>query len=326
MITDISQRLAIAVVGGGEGATKAITALSSFPLLDLKAVVCEPQELGGLIESSRRVTKYRDVLDRSDIKAVYIATPNGTHIPLALKAIQAGKHVLIEKPLGLSIRDVDQLRAYEDRGILIAVAFKKRFGAGFQHLYRTYSTTSSRANACFRWHIPPPHSSWHYDSKISGGGVIMDLGSHVFDLLECLLGSICGVDTQVQMSDRARDIEDEACITLQFKSGSKGCVELSWTSKIACQQLSLQFEDTEISFRRVTRRQDVVSHRSPEGLSEYTFDPSSEYEGLFKQFCNAIWTGDSSVPTLQAGLRNHVILEAVYKSAKDGRPVYVYEE
>lgn len=318
----MAKSLAIAVVGGGEAATKAITALMKFPLLELKAVVCAPRELKELIETSLRVATYQNALNRPDVEAVYIATPNSTHVPLAISAIQAGKHVLIEKPLGASLQDASQLLNYKSRGLLIAVAFKKRFGAGIQYLRRLLNVTGLPHNIDVKWRILQPQSNWRFDLKVSGGGVIMDLGSHVFDLLEYLFGGIKEIDAKTHISDKAIDIEDVAYVNLRFQSGCRAFVDLSLSSGILCQQMSLGFSTGELLIERIGH-QDFLRLRLPDSASELIFDPKSEYEGLLKEFCDTIWNGNGNVPTLEAGIRNHIILEAAYKSATDGHQVCV---
>jgi predicted dehydrogenase len=263
------------------------------------------------------------MLDQPEIEALYIATPNSTHIPIALSAIEAGKHVLIEKPLGLSLNNASQLCEYDGRGIEIAVAFKKRFGSAVQYMRQILDTSYLQSRVFYKWHISKPPSGWRYDSKISGGGVVMDLGSHIFDLFEYLFGSIEEVEAWVSMSNKAADIEDTARISLRFRSGTEGLVDLSWTSEATCQQLGVKLGGGDVTVERVSPHQDILSIYNPSETLEYRFDPASEYEGLLSEFCDMIMTGSGNIPTLDVGLRNQVVIEAVYKSAAECCPVLI---
>src|SRR3989442_1136272 len=128
-----AQHLSLGLVGGGSAARRLVDAAVNIDSANIRAVVCKPGELTDSIPCEDRIPSYALLLRRNDINAVYLATPVHTHIPLALEAVHAGKHVLIEKPLALSLCDLRRLELASDR-LVVGTAFKKRFGAGIEYL------------------------------------------------------------------------------------------------------------------------------------------------------------------------------------------------
>lgn len=318
-----SSKMTIAIIGGGEAATKAISAIQDLPLFDIRNVVCQPEELCGLIKSSHRVSNIADVLINPDIEAIYIATPNNTHIPIAIDNILAGKHTLIEKPLSLSIHDGIPILDYENKGPVIAVAFKKRFTVGIQYFYELSDKYQLTTNVNFLWHITPPPLSWRHDLGKSGGGVIMDLGSHAFDILEYHFGNIHQVSAKIQMCKDAEDIDEEAHISLLFESGREGTISLSWRAIERRLEISTYVGKDKVVYERIANSYDIVRSYISGSSTKKLFDPKSEYWGLFKEFYQAVRFNSGLVPTIKDGLRNQIIIDAVYQSAQTNNPVTI---
>src|SRR5262245_21572654 len=114
-----ARRVQVAVVGCGYWGPNLIRNFASAPTTEM-AVICDrdPQRLArvaGLCPQAERVEDFREVLADPNVDAIAIATPVGTHFSLATAALEAGKHVLIEKPLAASTREAEQLVALADK-------------------------------------------------------------------------------------------------------------------------------------------------------------------------------------------------------------------
>jgi predicted dehydrogenase len=318
--------LCLGVVGGGEGATKLISSLKDHRAIHISSVACRSDELARIIDPSNRTDSYELMLKRGDIDAVYIATPNNTHIELALRALDAGKHVIVEKPLSHSIDDAQRFmqlpRAHSEN--VVAVAFKKRYGYSSRYILEAISNTDKRVKISYKWYLPAPLMNWKYDISVSGGGIIMDLGSHILDLFEHIAGKISSVQARIKMSTHFPDIEDFAEINVCFHSGSTGEIELSWLSKIEHQTLTVSINSRHLNWARTKingKSTDIFTDTQANMRRE--FNPADEYKNFLNCFHKRVYNGIGAIPSIESGLRNLQIINAAYRSAKSGRPVEI---
>lgn len=184
--------------------------------------------------SPRRIfADYRDMLQDSSIEAVIIATPSGMHARMGLDVLDAGKHVLIEKPLTLNTQDAQNL---------ISKAQEVNKSIGTVHPNRYYETSQmlksvidegrlgrlSHGAATLRWNRSQAYfdqSPWR-KTRDMDGGILFNQAWHALDLLLWLVGSpVCQV--QGMATTRFHDIETEdvALGTLQFENGALGLIE-----------------------------------------------------------------------------------------------------
>ncbi len=317
--------ISLAIVGGGEAARKTISALQGFPKIAINSVVCEEEELSGCIADEQRVSSLHSALTRPDIQAVYVATPNTTLIPIALQALLAGKHVLIEKPLAASLDETDLLRAYTAERPIIGVAFKKRFG-DWLACFKPRLIDDGCYDVTVTWHIQPPGTSWRYEAAISGGGVIPDLGSHLFDLLENILGEIVRLRARATYGEKGKSVDTSANIALEFANGSRARVTIGWTGQARDLGLTMSCKEHTVSYSRGALGKDLVSFSSPGVERAWEFDPGSEYRGLFTQLQLAILGEPHALPTCEDGKRNLSIIDAAYLSSKTGASVSCLRE
>ena len=209
--------LRIAVIGSGAFAEAChIPGLQSHHCAEVVALCGQRYESTRLLAQRMNVPEvyidHEELLSRADIDAVTIATPNVVHARIAQAALRTGKHVFCEKPLAMNVREVlDMVRAAEDSGKIHQVAFTYRYLHGVQELkYRV-----------MRGDIGDPHflrmqfDTWqglHPNSKIgfrdkialAGGGILYDLGSHLFDLARFVLGPIEEVTGFTKLVPRLR--------------------------------------------------------------------------------------------------------------------------
>jgi predicted dehydrogenase len=178
---------------------------------------------------------------RDDIDAVVIATPNDTHRPIAMAAAQSGKHVMCEKPLGLSAAEVRSMyEAARDAGIVHMTAFTYRFAPAMKYLRHLVKTGALGTPRHFRSQrfLDWPETSWgwrQYRSR-AGAGDLFDMTIHRIDFAIDLLGPIarvCGAVARFAPRDRASDgrpcnpsdVDDWSCLIGEFASGATGVWE-----------------------------------------------------------------------------------------------------
>ena len=189
------------------------------------------QRRGGARSSAPRPCGSVEELLAADVDAVYIATPPNVHREQALACAAAGKHVLCEKPLGLTVADAEaMIAACQQAGVRLGTAFMMRFHA--QHQAALQLIREGRlgkpvfARAQLSCWYPPMPGAWRQDPGQGGGGSLMDMGGHCIDLLEMFFGPVRSRELlHATARSTATPSEDSAVATLQFANGALGMVD-----------------------------------------------------------------------------------------------------
>ncbi len=166
----------------------------------------------------------------TDCDAVYIATPANLHRGQVERAAKAGKHILCEKPLGMTPDEGEQILAVcKENGVKLGTGFMMRFHAQHQAALelvrdgRLGTLVYGRAQlSC--WYPPIP-GAWRQDPESGGGGSLMDMGGHCIDLLEMYFGPVAKVSCLTGNLVQDYASEDTAIVALEFESGAKGSVD-----------------------------------------------------------------------------------------------------
>jgi Predicted dehydrogenases and related proteins len=228
--------LKVGLIGAGNIAGAHLLAYKQFPeQLQLKAI-CDVLEENAQARAREMDIQaiYSDPLKmirEADIEAVDICVPPDQHAELAILAAEAGKHVLVEKPMACSLEDCKRmLAAAQENAVTLMVAQDQRYTPSYQGLRRLIQQGElgtiravrfdSMQNA--RFIGAPGH--WTFDGKRAGGGIVMSVAIHRFDLLRFLLGEIKRVSALSRTTNPSfiNGAEDFACGLLEFESGAIG--------------------------------------------------------------------------------------------------------
>ena len=181
-------------------------------------------------------TDYRDMLRDPAIEMVSISAPNHLHARITIEAARAGKHVVCEKPLCLTLEEADaMIGACKEAGVLLLYAEELFFAPKYVKAKQMVDE-----GAFGRVHLVKqsekhsgPHADWFWDVEQSGGGALMDLGCHGIAFCWWLLGkpSVKSVYAQLatQVHANRTQGDDEALTIIEFDGGAIGVVENSWT-------------------------------------------------------------------------------------------------
>jgi len=196
------------------------------------------QKLADRYGIPRVFTDYREMLKQADIELVTITAPNALHAPMTIDAANAGKHVLCEKPLCMTLEEADQMiDTCKRQGVLLMYAeelfftpkYKKAKEMADQGAFgRLYLVKQSEKHF-------GPHSPWFWDVNLSGGGALMDLGCHGIAFCYWFLNRpriksvYCQMGTYVH-GDKTRAEDDCLCI-LEFENNAVGLIEDSWARR-----------------------------------------------------------------------------------------------
>ena len=181
-------------------------------------------------------TDYRKMLEYSGLDVVNICTPSGMHAEMGIAAAQAGKHVIVEKPMALSLKDADDLiEACDESGVKLAVCFQNRFNPPVQKLRRALEEGRfgklTHASAIVRWFRPQDYydqAPWR-GTRAMDGGCLMNQSIHNIDLLQWMMGPVESVFGYTATNLRKIECEDVGVAVLKFKNGALGVIEASTT-------------------------------------------------------------------------------------------------
>jgi myo-inositol 2-dehydrogenase / D-chiro-inositol 1-dehydrogenase len=235
----------IGLVGSGFVSAIHHDALLAVPGARVMAVASPTPGRAERFAAERKIpqhfTDFRALLDLKEIDLVVLGLPNDLHCEAALAAAQAGKHVVVEKPMALNLAECDQMiAACERAGVILGYAEEICFAPKYVRLKRLIDE-----GALGKVHLVKqsekhdgPHAGWFYNTRRSGGGVTFDMGCHAIEFFRWLLGGssesgkaeIKSVFAQMgtYVHGDKTDGDDEAVLLLTFDGGEIGLAEESW--------------------------------------------------------------------------------------------------
>jgi predicted dehydrogenase len=224
-----------ALVGAGNIAKIYAAAFAAIPDAAV-TVVCNRTEATGRALAAQCgadwTPDFRDAVTRADVDAVVVATPSGTHADVAVAAAQAGKHLLVEKPLDITLTRVDSIiRAAEQAGVVLACVFPLRFAAG--PLRAKAALEAGRlgrltlADVYVKWYRSQEYYdvSWRGNWALDGGGALMNQAIHNIDLIQWLAGPVSSVIGRTATLAHRMETEDTASAVLTFANGALGVIQ-----------------------------------------------------------------------------------------------------
>lgn len=188
---------------------------------------------------------YDDLMKNVNVDAVIIALPTHLHVDCALRAAEAKKHIFIEKPIAVNVPDAKKIvKSAQKNGVSLMIGYPLRFDPLFTSVKRQIESGElGDVETAFASYIssgpffhratgyaPVPVPEWWFDPRASGGGVLMDLGCHLINLLRWYFGEI----TDVKSSLRHRfnlELEDSAVCLASFGKRTKAVLNVGWFSQ-----------------------------------------------------------------------------------------------
>ncbi len=272
---------------------------------------------------------YRDMF--ASVDAITVATPTGTHFKIAMDAILAGKHVLVEKPICPSLEDSEKLvKAAEDAGIVLAVGQIERHNPVVkfaresieQGRFGDIVSISARRVSTF-------------PGRISDVGVLLDLGIHDIDVIRYLAQS--PVKSVYALGGKRQNdkFEDHANILLEFESGIFGFVEVNWLTPMKVRKLSITCLENYVELDYIKQSADVSSSQvsgtlDTNDLYRLPIEFDIRHVSLKKQeplrnehedFIRAIETNTQPLISGRDGMETLRACKAALESIKEGKRI-----
>lgn len=311
-------------------------------ICDRNVSVMEEKALQFQLGEVPRYTDYRQMLEKEKPDLAAIATESGSHASIALDCIHAGCHLIIEKPMALSLADADNIiAAAAEKGVKVCVSHQNRFNKSVQKIREAleqnrfgrlfYGTAHIRwcrdqaYYSCAKW-----RGTWEQD-----GGALMNQCIHNIDLLRWMMGD--EAEEVYGMTDRLNhpyiEAEDFGAALIKFKNGSYGIVEgtTDLYPKNLEETLYLFGEKGTVkaggqSVNRIEEWKFSDALDAPESVTaEFAENPPNVYgfghAPLYADVIDAIKHDREPYVNAQAGRRALELVLAIYKSAAEGRPV-----
>jgi predicted dehydrogenase len=214
---------------------------------------------------------WRELIADGEVDAVYVATPVNLHAEQAVAALDAGKHVLCEKPMALSVAECDRMiDAARAGGVKLGVAYYRHFYPVVARIKEILAAGEigravlAQVNAFERFNPAPNHPRrWFVEKAQAGGGPMMDFGCHRIEVLMNLLGSVTSVHGFTASVLFEREVEDTAAALFQFSGGARGT--LTVTHAAATSQDTLDIFGSDGSLHVAVLNRGEVRVKTPDG-------------------------------------------------------------
>jgi predicted dehydrogenase len=264
----------------------------------------------------RTTTDWRELAADPGVDAVVIGTPNALHAPQAVAFLEAGKHVLVEKPMARNLGEADAMLAAAGRSgarLMVAhcwrfhddvLALRARVAAG--ELGEVVKTRGYGVHAGWG------PSGWFTDPELAGGGALVDMGVHAIDTTRFLLGDPLPSRVLATVATRYGDyaVDDEAIVLVSWSNGTNSIVESGWWQP----HLGGLEADTEVygtaGYARVWDRTEL-----PQG---YQHCSQPMYSAQMAEFVEALSAGRQPRPSGEDGRVVLEVVERAYAAAREG--------
>jgi predicted dehydrogenase len=314
---------------------------------------------------------YHELVARPDIDVIDCCTPNASHEPIIAAAAAAGKHIYCEKPLSMGVDDGARiLAAVRAAGVKTHLTYNVRYYPAIQRAKQLIEAGFLGRVFSFRGRYyrssyidPKKPTSWRLQKAESGGGALLDLGSHVLDLIYMLMGEFGSVQAALDTLIKERpvsagssemtpvDVDDIALIHARLADGTLGLVEISRMGtgltneliiEIYGEQGSLRFDASDPSWLEVYdvrdpgsplggmrgfRRLETVQRYDGAKIPDWTMPPDfvRTHAECQYQFLQSVSDGRPSRPDFADGLHVQAVMAAAAQSSAEGRWVNVRE-
>ena len=344
--------LRFAVIGAGVIGAVHCDALSRLPEVARLVVVVDKDATKAKTMATGYGADHTDdlaaVLDRADVDAVIVCTPSGLHADIAVAALDAGKHVVIEKPIDITLEAADRIIAAEQRsGRTVTVISQHRFDRSTEKVLESVRngtlgtiTSAVASHAWWRGQTYYDSGDWRGTWALDGGGATMNQTVHTINLLVTMVGVPVEVFAYTACLAHERiEVEDTAVAVVRFASGALGIIHgttaaypgLDASLRVFGSKGSAVISDDQLVFlHESVGEPKEIAMSDKTGVNQVTDDFRLGPEDLglgrahrlqLADFVEAVRTGGTPrITTAEARTSLSVIL-AMYESARTGLPV-----
>jgi predicted dehydrogenase len=334
------KKTGFAVVGLGKIAEGSVLpAFRNCKQAKLVAVVSRDKKKAARFARRFKATDYYQneefdtCLKNPAISAVFIATPNGEHAEFTIRAANAGKHVLCEKPLAATKeQSAAMVEACRKNGVLLMTAYRKHFEPSTLYLKQLIQKGAlgriDMVHSAFsEFFVPGTTQPWLVDARLAGGGPLMDLGVYCVNTCRWLLEEDPReVMAQLWLNDKSRfrEVEEGISFRMKFASG----IVLHGSSTYSAVSSSFIFIQGSKGWALLTPAFPFDEERNLSGkiggrAFSRKFKIIDEFALELDEFASAIQQNKAIAPDGVQGHRDMLIIDAIYDAARTGRPANI---
>lgn len=341
--------LKVGVIGGGSISEYHLKPYFDNPNVEIVAI-CDSNErrlhaLGKKYFVNNLYLKVSEFLANEEIDAISICTWNNSHAEIAIQALQQNKHVLLEKPLSLTLDEAYAVEAaVKESKKILQVGYVRRFATNVGVLKKFIDAGElgeiyyAKASCIRRLGNP---GGWFSDIKKSGGGPLIDLGTHMIDLCWYLMGkpkpvSVSG-NTYKKLGNRSHienlsfykaadynaehnDVEDLANALIRFENGASLFVDVSFTLHAKQDEVSVKLygenggAEVEPELAIIKEQHETIINITPQ-IDMLSFDFAGSFINEINHFVECCLNNVQPISTVKDGVEVAKMLAAIYESA-----------
>lgn len=316
------------IIGCGDVARKRVAgAIQNDPNSELVAVCRRNEEklreFANEFRVSTAATSAEELIASPEIDAVYIATPVNLHCPPTIAAAEAGKHVLVEKPMAMSTAECDEMIvACSKADVRLGVAYYRPFYPVVHRIQQLIeageigTVLSVSATTCTPFAIDPDEDGyWRVLPEAGGGGALMDIGSHRLDLFLRMFGPVADVKAQCGTVAANYQADDVATLALRFESGVHGVLHCCFGSTTDPDEFAVLGTEGRLVSRPLNGGELIIEHGRDQTIEQHP--PASNFNSpLIADFSAAILECRPPLVSGEVGRNVNSVMERAYASSR----------
>ncbi len=338
-------KLKFALVGAGTVAGHHLRALKEIPDAEVvKIFRRDAQKARQMAEKfgTAWTTRYEEILNDPEIDVVDITLPSGLHADFGILAARAHKHVLVEKPIDVTLKKADALmEACLANAVTLGVVSQNRFTDDMLKLYGLLEEQKLgrllQGDAYVKWYRPQSYyesGGWRGTWALDGGGAFMNQGIHFVDLLLSVMGPVAEVVAKTKTAAHKIEVEDQGAALVHFKSGALGVIQASTAFYPGLPaRLDLHgtrgtaiFEGTELTLLHIEGEPPFEKTRdSADGAARPMAIPVTPFVRQFEDFIAAVHENRSPRVSGREARRALALILAIYESSRTGKSIVLSE-
>ncbi len=329
-----SQKLGWGIVGLGKiASTQIAPGITAGANSTLVSVVSRDQERAEKFArahgAAAALDDYAKMLADPAVEAVYIATPNARHAEQVIAAARAGKHVLCDKPLAVTVADARRcVEECRSAGVRLGITFQTRNHDGLADAAELVrrgaigTVVVAEVQMSAGRNLP---AGWRTDPALAGLGTLNNIGVHALDLLRYLLGSEVSEVVALVDSEPGYQVDTTALVLLRFANGTLAYVNANQSVPSARDDIVLYGSEGRVLGRNLSRpgRDGTLSFSTRDGAWEVPATSHDAYRRTIEAFADAVRHGRDPSPSGEDGLRSVELTAAIAESIHERRVVSV---
>jgi predicted dehydrogenase len=265
-------------------------------------------------------------LKETDADAVYIGTAVYRHKPEALKALAAGKHILIEKPLGLNGDDAQAIAdAAKKSGLIAGCAYYRRFFPRYELARQMIRDGVFGQITCVRIHVSSwfnPETTdpkyWRTQKALAGGGNAVDMGCHMLDLLVHLLGQPESVQAMTGTLVQKYEVDDSVAAVMRLPGGAPVLADFHWNTQNGGHEFEIIGSHARLRLVPADTGP-VVKTVNKETVTLEMPNSANVHLPLVQDFVDSVLAGKQPFVPLEGAVKVNRVIDAIYRSGASGK-------